>query len=371
MSVEFGRVTSVIKASDVRMGPTRIVQAPPIHFVSLTPSILRQAETVASAAWERTGLNATDAIAEAESILSVARINSLPALNAADAVLEAQSILAQARTTPLTKEGAVAEAEYWLGISHQQPEVLPNEPFPVLKPAIKTVRKIVSPSAYFASSAVATDQQVEQKDKEAVEVRPLITEQGETSEDQLVKPKQVKEFRVSHTVDSKAVAERVDRIKKAAEKAQAEAESEGIYDQIEGWRIVKHIPSPQDKSLRGGELNEVDPKGDLPDGTWEANLANVAATSFTSVAAVVAQAPKIVAEDNPFIRGKGQGVTNENIATAYKHDPSKIHPAERVITRVISMQKRIEEPDIEEEGKIQEYPDLAEALLATQSNLLD
>lgn len=363
-----------------------------MRLAPITPSILEQAQTVASAAWERGGLNATDAVTEAESILSAARIKSLPALNAADAVLEAESILAQARTTPLTKEGAVAEAEHWLeqdrsrtifaeGLRQaesvaqkawEKPQpieaVLPRA---VSQVSPKTARRIASPSAYFASSAVATDQQVEQKETEAVEVRPLITEQDETSEGQLVKPKQVKQLWLSHTVDNRAVKIRLDRIKQAAEQAAVEAESEGIYDQIEGWRIVKHVSSPQDKSLRGGELNEVDPKGDLPDGTWEANLANVATTSFTSVAEVVGQAPKIVAADNPFIRGKGQGVTNENIATAYKHDPARIHPAERVIKRVISMQKRIEEPDIEEEGKIQEYPDLAEALLATQSNLLD
>lgn len=376
--------------------PRISVQESKIARFNYHPSILEQANSVASAAWERTGLNATDAVTEVESILSAARIKSLPALNAADAVLEAESILAQARTTPLTKAGAVAEAEHWLRVAGLReaesvaqkawekpqpieavlprliPQVLPNESFPVLKPAIKTVSRIASPSAYFVSSAVASKHQVEHKQQvEVAKEKPISSVPSENGKNQLVKPDQVKQLWLSHTVDNRAVKIRIEKIKLAARKAWAEAESEGVFGQIEGWRIIKHIPSPQAKSLRGGELNEVDPKGDLPDGTWEANLANIAATNFSSVAAVAEQAPNIVAADNPFIRGKGQGVTNENIATAYKHDPARIHPAERVINRVIRMQKRIEEPDIEEEGKIQEYPDLAEALLATQSNLLD
>ncbi len=228
---------------------------------------------------------------------------------------------------------------------------IPHEPNLVHTPPITEVQRIEPP-------------EIEDFEEEEEEVEVEELEEG------------FEELRFSHMVDKKAVKKRVETIKNTGKKIEEEIKSElsetGKEIKIPGWRIVKYLLSLSGRDLRGQELEETDPDGVLPDGTWEANLEKVGQETFEGVAQIEERASKIVALDNPIAKGKGEDAEDKDMHTTYKHDKTRVHPVHQVIRRMVKIQKQrpqslllVTEAGIDQERSlVKENMDLALALKA-------
>lgn len=365
-------------------------------------------------------------------------------LNTAEAVLGAQSILAQARpqpggikvpevfqtglsdvildpgkkspvpqsedlpflhsySDPVSETGAVvAVAEHGV-VPQVQPDFLrPPLPAPALEPAITTKSVLATSVASQSQTETRTDQVVQTSLASVAEeqVEELVEEEVATdrSEEGLenIKEERVEELILSHAIDPKALEIRTrSAIQGAIESViggtievetakgvPAEAENEGISQSIDGKRIVDNIVAKQSIEYRGEELNRIDPRGSLPDGSWEANQKKISNISFDSIADAVQRLPKVLAEDPPVLEGEGEPVTDENVATSLKYAPDTIHAAQIVIKRVIRMEKQVkvikrsrQQPaqiipiheEVVEKSEGTPNPELAAALLVPQT----
>lgn len=330
------------------------------------------------------------------------------------AVAEAGLIVSEAAKSPLDFASVLDEANQILGESDQialnevrakvhafkvipipEPDVLFN-PQPVKKeevlpiPTTKSLtEEAISPSLSIEVTNVSQteartaseqglsipapqESQVVQKlDEQEVAIQDAIGDDSEILEEE-----EIKEVKTAHGVDKKAVRKRIGAIIEAAKRLKAKKESKGEQGPISGRELKEYISNPDDLTFRGGEFNEVDPEGNLPDGTWEANLTDLESTKFSSIEEVEKSIPDIIFRNNPFERGEGEEVKDETIATGYKHAPNRIHKARQIFLirtkkRQILARKEGQSPvsivqsqETKTEGNIQDHPELAESLLA-------
>lgn len=139
-----------------------------------------------------------------------------------------------------------------------------------------------------------------------------------------------------HVIDKKAAANRIIRI--LARALQIVAKS-GVSQKIKGADLAVGLPTSDKQEIRGGEINSKDPNEKIPDNTWNATLEQLRGLVFDSIEQIRAKVPKVVFDNHPVIVAKeGDVASSKNIARS--------HYQQAVA-----------------EGVIQDYPELAEALL--------
>lgn len=344
----------------------------PVGEIVFNPSVrpvIEQAESIAAAAWERSEPLQKKAV-----------------------LTEAESILAQ-DTKVYTAE------QVNIGYNQSRPRpivpILPKHDLMQVQRTIVALEKagltdlsknITKPLQQQAEAGVVSKQTLnlpgpypQEQAEQIAEIDEVVGQKVGDEDLDIREEENVEVVKTSHSVDKKAVGKRYGAIIRAAKEAKAAKESKGESGPISGREIGEYVSNPQDLSFRGGEFNKVDPEGNLPDGTWEANLVDLDKTTFSSVEEVEKQAPGIISQNNPFEKGDGEGVTDKTIATGYKYAPTKAHKA-RQIALIRTKKRQIlagkegqkvvriipaEEVKSNIEGRVEDYhPELAEALLA-------
>lgn len=255
-------------------------------------------------------------------------------------------------------------------------------PHPVIQPAVRSgvgifqaatnpqMESRVSQRIQPGSDTRAQEQVIEELVKEEVAVAAKEDAQLQGKEEDVME-----EIKLQRVVDESAIKQRVKEIIEAATKVTRFSNN----GSINGRKIVENLPGQHPKN-RSGELNIVDPAGKLLDGSLTATFKELALEKFTSVLDVIKRVTKIVTKNIPVTRGKGQPVTDADVAKVYDQYKGKVPLAQEVIRRIVKMQKRIKiikanhkpneiislQEKIEEktEGTIQDHPEFAQALKA-------
>ena len=333
------RLTAVIKAANIEVGPPRMVPVSPLISVApAVPLVLEQAQQVASAAWERTNpaqlfyennvrlLSIMPIFspqpAPYQTVLGPAPYQTVlgPELNAANAVSEAESILA-------------AAARPKLGTVEVPPVLFQTGIFP--KPEIQTEGVVVSQirpqpqiesntTIQYVTVPTVQEQIVEEKIQGPVEI---VKEDEEIQNEEA---ERVNELKIQRVVDEAAAKQRVSEIIEAAIKARS----------LDGKDIVQFLPGQHMKN-RSGELNIVDPQGRLIDGSLLATFKKIVTSFFTSFIDLVKRVPKIVRENVPVTQGGGKAVADQDVWKVYEPNKRKAPPALQVIRRVVKVLKQV------------------------------
>lgn len=339
----------------------------PVGEIVFNPSVrpvIEQAESIAAAAWERSEpLLAQDTKVYTAEQVNIGYNQSRP--RPIVPILPKHDLMQVQRTiVALEKAGLTDLSKNITKPLQQQAEAGPDS----IGAGVVSKQTLNLPGPY-------PQEQAEQ----IAEIDEVVGQKVGDEDLDILEEERVELVKTSHSVDKKAVGKRYGAIIRAAKEAKAAKESKGESGPISGREIGEYVSNPQDLSFRGGEFNKVDPEGNLPDGTWEANLVDLDKTTFSSVEEVEKQAPGIISQNNPFEKGDGEGVTDKTIATGYKYAPTKAHKA-RQIALIRTKKRQIlagkegqkvvriipaEEVKSNIEGRVEDYhPELAEALLA-------
>lgn len=303
-------------------------------------------------------LTAEVAIAQAEAIISEARISQNPVTSQSEQV----SSFATSPASPDPHNGKV-EQPVPIGAN------LPGLDLQVQPEVRGVIRQATAPTAVIQTEAVYAPALAVQEQL----VEQIVKEKQVKVEDKVEKPSQIKneeeveELKVRYVEDEAVSAQRRYEIKEAIRKAKLEAEEEGV-DQIEGSRIEKYLPSQH-----LGNRSQIAREG-IPDGSLEETYQDLAARDYTSGEEANRVAESIIADKKPVRKAQnGPSVRTEDIARVRKDPVIKRHPVEEVVRRIIKKSKvatvlgqismevtsAVKTEEITE-GRIEDYPDLAE-----------
>lgn len=384
MSVEFGAVTSVIKAADVRMGPTVMIGA--------GNPILQQAEAVASAAWSKSEVPKAfhSALADVNldpglepsvpnpaqqffennvRLLSImTRFSPQPQLNAADAIVKPSG-------SPLPELKPIIEP---LIVPKVEPRVAPASwmeyvPAPAIQP--QTEARVATQSSQVVTVPTTQEQAVEEVVKE-VELNEPERIEKHTEEERVDKAKFL------HVIDRDGVIRRIVHIVGVfvgVFQVKKNFPEKGQPIKVKGSEAAPYLLPANKRDIRGGEINSKDPEEKLPDKTWDATVENLKQLEFTSEEQIRREVPKTVEDNHPVILAtKGEVASEKNILRSHQHIRGRSHAhlefekrkqlKRKQVVRVSrshqSIQVAVEEErkEVVTEGTIQDHPELATAL---------
>lgn len=335
------------------------------------------------------------------------RFGALEPLSASIVLAEAESIISQAQTNPLSEEGILAEANYWLGIPQTKTvekllprpvlnpaEVIqeqaaqnvegrsllpaqsllmlvaartflsiPLEIITVLKPETAQISDIQTGTylkpesrlAYIQSQAVPTSEapQVDEGEEKLV-VTQKHTKQEKISEES-------KRLKLRFLKDGPTLKKRISEVREVFNMAKIEAKILGFGEKVKGFLIAKFMrPNPENTS------QIVQPDG--PDGSYEQTRDEIKIGTFNSEAEVV----DIVLKNNPVKEGiEGELATDQEVAKVIKYIGIKPQPVIEVVTRIVKKQEqpvqlvpavivqKVEENTIEDLGLSEVFPKAA------------
>ncbi len=310
--------------------------------------------------------------------ISVKEAVSPEPLSVESVIAEAESILSQARVNPvqerklLQEADAVAEVNNWLGIIEQAKEEAIAEPktireaadrftdaepkvvkpaevimprvtpvgvpnglefarsqvaSPVLKPVVKTENvlgihvgsqpKLEEGVDTKVNQAVATQPTLEELEREEVVTEKLMKKKTDMMKEEITKEKK------RYLVDEPSLAWRIYEIRQAVKKAKIEAKELGLGEKIIGALVVKYM-LPEHVGIRSGI---VQPNG--PDGSYEETIEAVKARQFDSED----QVEDVVLENTPVKEGEdGRPVKDEAVRKVLKYWVVKHAPAHEMVT---------------------------------------
>ena len=192
--------------------------------------------------------------------------------------------------------------------------------------------KIETGTASRQSISIATPQTQEQSVSQQLK-KEEVGASEETEENlEVLEDEEVEELVAKYLVDEEVSEERRIEIRHAVRLAKIEAEKEGVVE-IEGWRIVKHLPE------HAGIRSQVVKKNG-PDGSFDETLEEIVARKFTSEQEAIEKSDSIVFQKQPVKRGRhGTIVPFEAVAKVFKRHLVKKHPSKEVIARIVKKQQ--------------------------------
>jgi len=239
----------------------------------------------------------------------------------------------------------------------------------MVQPELRSVaRQAVSPVTSGQSEAIypqtIQEQFVQEIVKEEIKVQDRVDEPSETREQE-----EIEELTVKYVEDEAVTGRRKYEIREAIKKASSEAEKEGI-EGIEGWRIKKYF-QPEHPGIRSGITEPGTVDGSLVE-TYE----DISDRNYDSEVQAERVADSVVADKKPVKKAKeGKKVKERDIARIRRDPFLKRHPVEEVVARIVKKSTVEAKPgqkpaevttalvaEESAEGKVEDYPDLAEAL---------
>lgn len=301
-----------------------------------------------------------------------------PELNVADAILEAESILSQARiislevpepavNLDLPKIEAVRETINWQGAPQIYPEFISA---PVLEPATKTesasVTQVGSQPQIESIISHQTTQTSPTPSEQEQEVEEVVKEKAKVEDLKTSLEEEVLEDERLYLEDEQASAQRKYEIKEAVNKAKVAADRLGLR-KITGWLVAKFLPAEHE----GNRSQVVKKKG--PDGSYQETVEAISLTGeFASEQQAQQKFIQIIEEKSPIRKGKhGRPVSNEAVARVFKYHFVKPVAHEvvqkRIVKKVVQATGQnqapvvvTETPEIKNEPTIEDYPALTE-----------
>lgn len=316
-----------------------------IVFKPSEPLVIRQAESIAAVAWEK----------------------SRP-LVPAEVVSQAEAIIAQAQQKPLLEQPAVTINPSV--IPNVEPVVLPWVDYqpapvpvhsPILEPVTNTGSKSESRVSYKTAAFVSN----------ALSPQPLPQEQGieETVEEKVrvedKKGSQEEEDMVEKRLyleDEQALGQRRYEVREAINKAKAEADKLGLK-KIAGFLVAKFLPAEHP----GNRSQVLKNKG--PDGSYLETVEAIASSGeFDCEVVAQERFNEIVAEKKPVKDGKqGNPVKNEDVSRVFKYRTVKPPAAYEITVNRVKKKAPVPSGQIVQaqtetraETSLEDYPELAE-----------
>lgn len=286
-------------------------------------------------------LDGAGAVAEAESILGIGRVEPL---KLADPIL-VEPVVAPVPVLEVIAPQVMPQVEPMVATDKLVHVLSPA--FPALEPAID----VKQPAQAVAAQPALQEEEVEEIVEEKVEKRDSeeVLEEGEATERKII------------VEDGEVTAQRKLDIKVAAVKKAQELAMKLGLKKIPGCLIALFVPVEY-PGVRSGLIKEKGEKG--PDGSYQETVEAIArAGEFESVTAAQENVDKVIADKKPGKYGKnGTQLAFEHVARIFKYRIFKsAQPYEEVISRVVKKKVVIIQPvAAKPETNLRDFPKLNE-----------
>ncbi|MBI2039516.1 hypothetical protein HYT18_00410 [Candidatus Microgenomates bacterium] len=164
-----------------------------------------------------------------------------------------------------------------------------------------------------------------------------VKERDEEKEDILEEEKEAQELRLKYVEDEEVSQQRRYEIREAIKKAKAEAVLDDV-DELEGWRIVKFLPTEHE----GDRSQIVKRRG--PDGSLDETKEELVSRKFDSEKEAQQVSDAIIAQKVPVKTAKeGKVVGYEDVARVFKYHFVKPRIVHEVVTERIVKKKQTQQ----------------------------